>query len=375
MSTVKRLDQQIEARKKMNTLSQHMKDGRLIPGTEGGSIVRRPQPKTLSADYVSDFFASIKSGGRKAGLSLSEGLDELGGLAVPSLSAALYEGSNAAGGFAVPSMVDQQIVPLAPQEMSIRKLATVVPTSMDVKIPIKLAHGTAVAKAEGDGTGSNLFGGNSPTLAQKTLSAFMSGDIQDVSWEALQDITFFQAFAVDDLTLAVQQYEEPKFISGSGVGEPEGVLTACDSAYPVNGVTLDGIYDLVATLNAVYHPGAAFLMQRATALYLRKLQRQANLFEPVFTRVNSQDFCLGYPVEYSAFMPAHDAISGSKPIVFGDFKRGFVIGDRGGAGINVKILDQPKAAEGITQLLAYRRTDSRVRRSEALKAYVLASGS
>ena len=71
-------------------------------------------------------------------------------------------------------------------------------------------------------------------------------------------------------------------------------------------------------------------------------------------------------------MPSATGSTGTKPIVFGDFKRGFVIGNRGGSGINVKILDQPKAKEGITSLLSYRRTDSRVRRSEALKAYVLA---
>ena len=41
------------------------------------------------------------------------------------------------------------------------------------------------------------------------------------------------------------------------------------------------------------------------------------------------------------------------------------------AGINVKILDQPKAVEGILQFLAYRRTDGRVRRSEAIQAITL----
>jgi HK97 family phage major capsid protein len=59
--------------------------------------------------------------------------------------------------------------------------------------------------------------------------------------------------------------------------------------------------------------------------------------------------------------------------LFGDFKDGFVIGDRGGSGINVKILDQPKALEGLLVLLAYRRTDSRVRRSEAIQAITLHS--
>jgi HK97 family phage major capsid protein len=59
--------------------------------------------------------------------------------------------------------------------------------------------------------------------------------------------------------------------------------------------------------------------------------------------------------------------------LFGDFKQGYVIGDRGGSGINVKILDQPKATEGILQLLAYRRTDGRIRRAEAIQAITLHS--
>lgn len=378
MDTVHELDKKILISKSQNTLGAiaRANGGRIIPGSSNsGSVVPRPQRKTLSSDYVAALFASIKSGGRIGGDVLNEGADELGGFAVPTLSAALYEGSNAAGGFAVPSMVDQQIVPLAPNEMGIRKLATVVPTSMDVKFPIKLTKGTAAAKAEGDGTGSNVFGGTAPTLAQKTLSAFMAGDILDVSWEALQDITFFQAFATDDIINAVLEYEEPKFISGTGTGQAEGVLTGCDTGVTTavgGSVNLDNIYDLVATLNAVYHPGAAFLMNRLCSLKIRKLQRQANLFEPVWTRVGNQDYLLGYEVEYSSSLTSDLTTAGGKPIVFGDFKRGYVIGDRGGSGINVKILDQPKAKEGITQLLAYRRTDGRVRRSEALKAYVLA---
>jgi HK97 family phage major capsid protein len=69
-------------------------------------------------------------------------------------------------------------------------------------------------------------------------------------------------------------------------------------------------------------------------------------------------------------MPAIAA--GNTPVLFGDFKTGYVIGDRGGSGVNVKILDQPKAIEGILQLLAYRRTDGRVRRCEAIQAITLA---
>ena len=363
MAEVTRLNADIAAIESTNTLQRHLKNGMLIPGgpNGNGAVITKPQPKTLAAEYVSDFFEHIMSGGHKT-------------------SAALYEGSNSAGGFAVPSVVDQQIVPLAPQEMGIRKLATVLPTSMDVKIPIKATKGTAAAKLEGDGTGSNLFGGTSPTLTQKTLGAFMAGDVLDVSWESLQDMQFFQAFATDDIITAVLEFEGPRYIHGTGSGQPEGVLTGCDTGVTVTGahavqgvLTLDSIYDLVASLNGLYHTDAAFLMQRAVGLQIRKLQRQANLFEPVWTRENGVDYLLGYPVEFDSNMP-DGSTDQDKPIVFGSFKRGFVIGDRGGSGVNVKVLDQPKAVEGITQLLAYRRSDSRVRRSEALKALKLATG-
>jgi HK97 family phage major capsid protein len=70
-------------------------------------------------------------------------------------------------------------------------------------------------------------------------------------------------------------------------------------------------------------------------------------------------------------MPA--ATRGNTPVIFGDFKRGYVIGDRGGSGINVKVLDQPLATQGQIVLLAYRRTDGRIRRSEALQSYVVAA--
>jgi predicted phage gp36 major capsid-like protein len=48
-----------------------------------------------------------------------------------------------------------------------------------------------------------------------------------------------------------------------------------------------------------------------------------------------------------------------------------VIGDRGGAGTFVKILDQPLATAGQTILLGYKRVDGRVRRSESIQAITI----
>jgi HK97 family phage major capsid protein len=68
------------------------------------------------------------------------------------------------------------------------------------------------------------------------------------------------------------------------------------------------------------------------------------------------------------------AARGASPLLFGDFRAGYLIGDRGGSELNLKVLDQTALAlEGIIQMLTYRRGDGRVRRSEALQQYNIAA--
>jgi HK97 family phage major capsid protein len=303
----------------------------------------------LSPEYADEFFQYVASGGTKIG-------------------AALYEGSSPAGGYAVPITVDDQIVPLAPNEMAVRRLAMVLPTVMDIKVPVKESFGEATAKAE-----NSAFTEYDPTIGQFTLSAYMAGIQETVSWELAQDVPSFQAFCVDDMILAQQMYEENLYVNGTGSGQAQGLIGNVGAGVfeepDGNGnlVTVNGTLDLIGKLNAIYHGNASWLMNRSTSIVLRKAQVETNLFNPIWTRVGTQDYLHGYPVQFSANMPT--AARGSAPILFGDFKRGYVIGDRGGSGINVKVLDQPLATQGQIILLAYRRTDGRVRRSEAIQQY------
>jgi HK97 family phage major capsid protein len=355
---------QVEAR---NTITKHVVGGQMLSGNAGSSNGPRSDfraPKrVLSADYANDFYAMVKSNGKDLGPHLQEGGDGFGGYSVPGFSAALGEGTNSAGGYATPIMVSDLIVPLAPQEMAVRELSLVVPTNMDIKVPIKGSFGTTTAKAE-----AAAFTENDPTLGQFTLSAFMAGNLNKISWELAQDVPSFQSFCVNDGILAQQMYEENLYVNGTGTGQAQGLIGNV-GAGTTQALSLNGILDLIATLNEVYHANASFLLQRATSIAIRKLQVTANLYEPVFTRVGAQDYLYGYPVAYSASMPANTGTN--TPILFGDFKQGYVIGDRGGSGINVKILDQPFAVNGQIALIFYRRTDGRVRRSEAIQGYTL----
>jgi HK97 family phage major capsid protein len=378
MVEINALNPQIERVEKLNTLRTQFPTGRVLtdlPANGSKNARRNHKKRVLTPEYVDAFSDWAASRGRQTTPELMAGLDDEGGFVFPverRMQAASYESSNPAGGYAVPSQVAGEIIPLAPPEFGVYKLATVLPTSMDIKFPRKGAHGTAAAKTE-SGASTHDFGGTDATLEQFTLSAFMVGHVEDASWELLQDVNAFQAFMTDDILLSIAILKEAGFCTGSGSSESQGLIgnTGTGTGTPVepdtagNLISINSTYDVLGVLNAIYHPGASWLMQRATSISVRKAQTQSNLFSQVWNRVGNQDFLHGYPVEYSTSMPANSR--GNVPVLFGDFKRGYIIGERGGAGVNVKILDQTKAVSGLLQVLGYQRVDGRVRRSEAIQ--------
>ncbi|MGP8269707.1 MAG: phage major capsid protein [Terracidiphilus sp.] len=382
---VRDLDEKIAAIEGRNTLVSAfggnpvalIEAGKASPGSN-----RNQRP--MSEEYTSAFVAFLRSGGKQASSALSEGFDPLfGGFCLPSLpgmSSAMYEGtgggSNGAGGYAINIPTDGQIVPLAVPDLGVRSLARAIGTATDVKIPSQSTFGTAGIKAE-SGSSSNTFSESDPTLGQFTLSAYMMGLTHTVSWELLQDVALFQEFGVRDLINAVSICEDGFFVTGTGTSQPQGLVgntgTGTGAPYLVESTgvyLLNAIDDILGTLKGPYFPNAAWLMSRATATAIRKAQRQANLFAPVWTREGGRDLLHGFPVSYSSNMPALPTAttSGVTPILFGSFQDGYIIGDRGGAGTFVKILDQPLATAGQTVLLGYKRCDGRVRRSEAIQA-------
>ena len=395
---------QIQTSERINTLRRFVgPNGTLIPG--GNGVIDAPSsgfdgPTRLAhshdAEYSRALHSFLKSGGKAHAGELSEGADGLGGFVLPGsatftrqrlangkASAAMYEGtlggSDSAGGYAISVPTVDQIVPLALPDMGIFDASLVIPTSTDVKIPQQASFGTSAIKAESNGTLAT-FGGSDPTLGQVTLSAFMAGALRWVSWELLNDVDVFQSFVVNDLLAGQRILEGSLLASGTGSGQPLGVFgntgTGTGSAYELTGASTDGalllnsLFDVTSTLKSAYQPNASWIMSRATGLAIRRAQMQANLFAPVATvDADGTERILGRPVFYDQNAPSLPAATsaGVLPILFGDFRQGFLIGTRGG-GISVKILDQPQAAQGQLGILAYRRLDARVRRSEAIQS-------
>lgn len=333
--------------------------------------VNNAQSSRFSAEHVADYGRFLASRGADRG---SLPIDSDGGIAVPRIGANLYEGSNPAGGYAVPSVTEGQVIALAPPQMGVQALATVIPTVSDVRFPRKTAHGTAEAKSESGGS-NNAFGGADPTIDQFTLSAFMLGHIETASWELLQDVNVFQAFLTGDILLSMAELKESWFVNGSGTGQAQGLIgntgAGVTNVSNTAAALLNAALTVQGELNTIYQANATYLMKRATGVALRLAQVTANLFNPAWTSANGTDYLYGQPVAYSDQMPALGL--SSTPVLYGDFKSGYIIGERGGSGINIKILDQPKAQYGLLDILGYQRIDGRVRRSEAIQAITIAA--
>jgi HK97 family phage major capsid protein len=290
------------------------------------------------------------------------------------LNAALYEGASPAGGYAVPVEVAGSVVPLAPQDSAIRRISKVIPTRSDLKVNQALTRGAFAAKAE-----TSAFPTAQPSLSQFTISAFPVGVETPMSIELAQDAGYFETFALDDMVTALLEYEEPLFVSGTGNGQPQGLLgntgegIVAEPDANSNLVSIAATLSILGTLKATYHKNASWLMQRETSLIIRAAQVGTNLYEPVFRRENGVDLLHGYPCEYSSSMPT--AARGATPVLFGDFRRGFLIADRGGSALIIKVIEQDVALaqQGVLVLLGYRRTDSRVMRSEAIQALTIAA--
>jgi HK97 family phage major capsid protein len=401
LADVKALNPKIEQIESQNTISGGAhgapKGMFLEPGANRSgfakhtaSVVRSAE--ALQPEYATALHAFFKTGGKAHGDELTAGADGTGGYYLPGsesytqqrgangASAATYEGSPSGGGYAVSLPTVPQIVPLAMPDLGIFDASMVIPTATNVLIPQQVSFGTSVTKAE-SGASIATFGGTDPTVGQIELQAYMVGALRLASWELLQDVEMWQQFIIDDLLKGQRILESQYLASGTGIGQPQGVFgntgTGTGSAYALAGTSsdavtiLDALFDVVATLKGSYQANASWVMARATGLAIRRAQMQANLFAPVVTNdPDGTERILGKKVFYDVNAPALPTATtaGVFPILFGDFQAGNLIGVRGGAGINVKILDQPYAANGQLGILAYRRIDSRVRRSEAIQA-------
>lgn len=268
------------------------------------------------------------------------------------------------GGFLVPLEYERDIVKALDEENIIRRLAKVVTTYHERKIPVALGHSVAQWTTE-----NSAYTESNPTFGQKQIDAYKLTDLCRVSVELLKDSTFdIEAYLRQEFARAFGIAEEEAFCIGNGTTQPTGIFTENGgtvgvTAASATAITVDEIISLVHALKAPYRKNAKFLMNDATVALIRKLKDQNGqyLWQPS-VQAGVPDRLLGYEIYTSPYVPVAQA--GALAIAFGDFKN-YWIGDR--AGRTVQRLNELYATNGQIGYVATERVDGKVILPEAIQ--------
>jgi HK97 family phage major capsid protein len=288
----------------------------------------------------------------------------------PGEEKTLSLGDDTQAGYLAPkefvNSIIKPVIPFSP----IRQLATVRTTSSkSIMIPTRTAPLVASWVGQG-GTKSEdtaLKYGLEEIKTHKLIAR------KDVEEEMLQDSAFdLEAELSGEFSEQFGVSEGTAFVSGTGAGQPEGLLTnaAVLAAFTVSGnasaLTGDGLINLAYALKSGYAPNASWVMRRATVGAVRQLKDPVTgryLWEPAL-QVGQPSTLLGYPVYEAPDMPLSTS-GGNYPVLFGDFRRAYTIVDR----VSITVLRDiySSSTSGIIRFIATKRVGGQVTLAEAVK--------
>lgn len=276
-------------------------------------------------------------------------------------------GTASAGGYLVPvtlsSNLEKQLLYYAP----VRQVAQVLRTDKGETYNFPTVNDTT---NKGEIISENTqFNTQDVAFGQVPLSAYKySSKLVLCSIEVLQDsIVDIPALLGDLLGERLGRIQADHFTTGTGTGQPQGMVTGSTKGLDAASATAIGVDDILGLVHSVdraYRPSAGFMMHDQILLAVRKIKD--SMGRPIFTesyREGEPDRLLGYPVFVNNSMDSTVA-STKKTIVFGDLGK-YIVRDA----LDVKILrlDERYAEYGQVGFTALQRSDGRVLMSAAIK--------
>ena len=174
------------------------------------------------------------------------------------------------------------------------------------------------------------------------------------------------------------------FLSGDGVNKPNGILTYVTggtnaATHPWGAITTvnsgaaaalttDGILSLVYSLPSEFTGNARFAMNRATLAAARKLKDTTNqyIWQPSYA-AGQPSTLAGYAVSEVAGMP--DVAAAAKAVLFGDFKRTYLVIDR----IGVRVIRDNLTSKPYVSFYTTKRVGGGMLSPQAMRALNIAA--
>ena len=289
----------------------------------------------------------------------------------PAEVKALVLSDDTLGGYLAPPEYVREIIKGVTEVSPLRSVARVRQTTQrHIQLPRRTGSFAAEWTAE-TGTRSETTG---LTFGLEEIPTHEMYALVDVSFQMLEDAAFdieaeLTAEFADRFALA----EGTAFVTGTGVGRPEGLLSNGDVAFTVSGSAAtiadgtgqaNGLIDLYHDIPTAYAREGSWLLNRSTLGSVRRLKDGSNnyVWQPGLGEARPNTI-LGAPYVEVPDMP--DEAAGAFPIAFGDVRRAYTIVDR----VQMSVLRDPFSQQtaGKVRFHARRRVGGQVVLADAIR--------
>ncbi len=293
--------------------------------------------------------------------------------------------TGSAGGFALPEIIERQIARLSVNISPIREISTVRTVGSPDYKELFDVNGSAFEWLGETDTRNQT---NTPDLAEVAPTFGMASARPQASEESLDDLFFdVESWLISSAAEAIAQGEGAAFVSGNGTKKPTGFLagptpvTTADASrafgtlqYIASGqasampTSADVFLDMIYALRARYRANARWVTNKLVLSSLRKYKDTTNqyLWQPAMSAGQPSSF-MGYPITEAEDMPT--VAANAFPLVFGDFREGYLIADR----VGMRMTRDEITTPGFVKFYVRKRVGGRLRNTQALKALKIAA--
>lgn len=256
---------------------------------DGAPAIKKVTGRGFSDDAVKSFLWWIKTGDERA------------------VKAANQEDTDTEGGFLVPDDFRATIIQKRDELSLVRQIPGITHIQTDLKlvnIPMESSSTTALTLTAEEAAYTEV----EPTFSEKAITVYKYTRTTIISNELEADEKGgLQTFLNSWIGRGIAKTENAFFISGTGSGQPQGILVGGTAALTLDAVAAIGageIPEFLGLMPDYYANGAVLVMKRATEFYLRGLTGSTWLFENTPAGNLQSRSLFGAPVYNTDAMPA-----------------------------------------------------------------------
>jgi HK97 family phage major capsid protein len=292
---------------------------------------------------------------------------------------ALATDADTTGGYLMPINMATQMIELNVLSSPIRQIASVETISQGDNLEIPSEGSTVFATGWTSERGSRSATTSGTFAMQRVFVHELYADPY-VTQKMIDDTAFnIESYLARKVAEQFAKTENTAFVTGTGIGQPEGIMASTNNVTASQVVTAAGVFtaalmmDLQHSLEEPYASRATWIMKRASLGKIRQLA--ATTYSGQFLWAPGVGVEMGPTILGAPYVACNDvatvvsAAATARVIAFGDFKAGYRIVDR----VGISMLRDPFTNKPYIEFYTTKRVGGGVVLPEAIKIGIVNS--